>query len=403
MTATAACKMVGKYEILAKLGESSMNKVFKGFDPATKTTVAIKALAGNLVRDKVLLNRFEQEFRLASKLNHPNIVQAIEFGWDGKVPYYVMEFIDGEDLWLKIERQGRLPEAEAVEIIIQVAEGLHEAHKHGILHRDIKPDNILLTKKGQAKLCDLGLSKDQEEDLELTRPDKGIGTPNFIAMEQFGDAKNATIRCDIYALGATLYMALTGELPFAANNLADIMTKKLNNDLTPPRKIVPTLSEHVEWAIRRAIHVDPERRFASCPEFIAALKGDANALTGTKGWKTGGKKQRPAKERRRARRYDCSLPTSCTINLSVHEDEIDQQTSYQAQVSDLSTSGIGLLLPRRFEPGSVLSLVLSSRDGKAQESRKVRIVRVSRADGHGWFVAGVLLEELTKEELRSLL
>ncbi|HZZ79676.1 MAG TPA: serine/threonine-protein kinase, partial [Gemmataceae bacterium] len=385
------------------IGESSMNKVYKGFYAGTKTTVAVKVLSSNLVRDKVLLNRFEQEFRLASKLSHPHIVQALEFGWDGKVPYYVMEFVDGEDLWTRIERQGRLPEAEAIDIIIQVAEGLHEAHKHGILHRDIKPDNILVTKAGQAKLTDLGLSKDQEEDLELTRPDRGLGTPNFIAMEQFGDAKNATIRCDIYSLGATLYMALTGELPFAGDNLAEIMTKKLNNDLTPPRKLVPNLSEHVEWAIRRAIHVDPDRRFASCPEFIAALKGDANALNGNKGWKTGGRTQRPAKERRRARRYDCALPTSCTINVSVHEDETESQTSYQAQVSDLSTSGIGLLLPRRFETGSLLTVVLTSRNGDAQETRKVRVVRVSRAEGHGWFVAGVLLKELTKEELRGLL
>src|SRR5262249_3135197 len=149
-----------------------------------------------------------------------------------------------------------------IDIITQAASGLHEAHKHGIIHRDIKPDNIMLTKNGQAKLADLGLSKDLEGKEDLTRPNHGLGTPNFIAPEQFGDAKNANIRCDIYALGATLYMALTGQLPFAGSNLTSIMTLKLANDLTSPRKLVPTLSEPVEWAVRRAVQTDPNRRFA---------------------------------------------------------------------------------------------------------------------------------------------
>jgi serine/threonine protein kinase len=402
MTLTTARKTIGKYQILAKLGESSMNKVYKAFDPDRNTTVAIKVLASHLVRDNVLRQRFEQEYRATSKLSHPHIVQVLEFGWEGAAPYFVMELVDGEDLWSRIERQGRLPEAEAVAIIMQVAEGLHEAHKHGILHRDIKPDNILLTKDGQAKLTDLGLSKDLDEDLELTRPNKGLGTPNFIAVEQFGDAMNATIRCDIYSLGATLYMALTGQLPFAGANLTAIMTMKLNNDLVSPRKLVPNLSEHLEWAIRRATQADPGRRFATCPEFIAALKGETSAH-GISAPKTGKRAQRPGKERRGARRYDCALPTCCVINLSVHADETDSQTSYQAQVCSLSTDGIGLYLPRRFEPDTILTATLTSRSGAAQETRKLRVVRVAPVDRKGWFVGGVLLQELSKEELRSLL
>jgi serine/threonine protein kinase len=291
-----------------------------------------------------------------------------------------------------------------------VAEGLHEAHKHGILHRDIKPDNILVTKDGQAKLTDLGLSKDLDQDMELTRPDRGLGTPNFIALEQFGDAKNATIRCDIYSLGATLYMALTGQLPFASELLSEIMTMKLNNDLVSPRKLVPSLSEHVEWAVRRAIQADPERRFATCPEFIAALTGAKNGHaeeTAAKGRiaskRTGGKEKRSGSERRSSRRYDCALPTCCIINLSVHDDETDSQTSYHAQVCNLSLHGAGLLLARRFEPGSILTIVLTSRSGATKETRRFRVVRVAPAEGKGWFLAGKLLDELSKEELRSLL
>jgi serine/threonine protein kinase len=402
MTLSTARKTIGKYQILAKLGESSMNKVYKAFDPDNNATVAIKVLASHLVRDDVLRQRFEQEYRATSKLSHPHIVQVLEFGWEGAAPYFVMEFVDGEDLWSRIERQGKLPEAEAVEIIMEVAEGLHEAHKHGILHRDMKPDNILLTKDGQAKVTDLGLSKDLDENLELTRPNKGLGTPNFIAPEQFGDAMNATIRCDIYSLGATLYMALTGQLPFAGANLTAIMTMKLNNDLTSPRKLVPNLSEHLEWAIRRATQADPNRRFATCPEFIAALNGETVA-NGMAARKPAAKTQRPGQERRRARRYDCALPTCCVINLSVHADETDSKTSYQAQVCSLSTDGIGLLLPRRFEPNTILTVRLTSRSGAAQETREMRVVRVIAVERNIWFAGGVLLEELSKEELRKLL
>ena len=233
--------------------------MFKGRDPSTEALVAIKLGSRALANNEVLLKRFEQEYRTTSTLQHPNIVRGLDFGWDDSRPYIVMEFVDGEDLWTRIERRGRLPEAETVNYISQVASGLHEAHKHGIIHRDIKPDNILLTKTGQAKLADLGLSKDLESDVELTQPARGIGTPNFISPEQFGDAKHAGVRCDIYSLGATLYMALTGQLPFAGRTLSAIMKLKMANDCLSPRQLVPELSEHIDWAVRRALMIDPER------------------------------------------------------------------------------------------------------------------------------------------------
>jgi serine/threonine protein kinase len=401
MTAPAVAQMtIGRYEILAKLRESAMSKVYKAFDPDTNTTVAIKVLA-SVGKDEVLRQRFEQEYRLTSKLCHPHIVQGLDFGWQGSRPYIVMEFVDGEDLWSRIIRLGRLPEAEAVDLITQVAEGLHEAHKHGIIHRDIKPDNVLVNKLGQAKLADLGLSKDLDEGLDLTRPDCGLGTPNFIALEQFGDAKNVTIRADIYSLGATLYMALTGQVPFDGPHLSAIMALKVNNELPSPRKLVPTLSEHLEWVVRRAIHIDPDRRYSSCPEFIAALRGEGNDSPAAR--KSSGNGQRPVRERRAARRYDCALPTSCMINVSVHEGETDYQTDWQAQVCNLSLTGVGLVLSRRFEPGSVLTVSLTSRSGESRASRQMRVVRVLRVDGNRWFIAGTLLEEFTKQELRGLL
>jgi serine/threonine protein kinase len=397
---------IGKYQIVAKLADGSMGTVYKACDPSTGATVAIKVAASAVVRDKVLLQRFEQEFRITSNLHHPNIVRGLEFGWDGPKPYIVLEYIDGEDLWSRIERLGRIPEAEAVDIIRQVAEGLHEAHKHGIIHRDIKPDNVWLTSDGQAKLADLGLSKDQDDDAGLTRPARGLGTPNFIAPEQFGDAKNATVRCDIYSLGTTIYMALTGQLPFAGPNLTSIMTQKLANDLVSPRSLVPTLSEHVEWAVRRAIQADPRRRHASCPEFIAALTGDAYGTVGKHGFisRPVSKERQPAAtQRRSALRFDCALTASCVINLSMHEQETECEKAWEAQVCNLSVSGIGLLLQRRFEPGSILRVVITSRSGNATETKQIRVGRVTPADGNRWFLAGTLTKPLSKEELRNLL
>src|SRR5262249_427890 len=160
----------------------------------------------------------------------------------------------------RLDRDGRLPEAEAVRLIAQVCAGLHEAHERGLVHRDVKPDNILVSPDGQAKLIDLGLVKETEADLGLTRTEGGLGTPHFMAPEQFRNAKSADIRCDIYSLGATLYNLVTGELPFASSRgPLDAWKKKINNDLTAPRKLVPTLSRKTDRAIRRAMSADREQ------------------------------------------------------------------------------------------------------------------------------------------------
>jgi serine/threonine protein kinase len=184
-----------------------------------------------------------------------------------------MEYVEGESLGQKLQREGRMPEAEAIRIIAQVAQGLHRAHKHNLIHRDVKPDNILIQPDGVAKLADLGLVKETETDLNLTKTGRGLGTPHFMAPEQFRNAKYADIRCDIYSLGATLYQMVTGELPFRSNGPLDAWMKKIQNDLTPPRRLVPTISERVEWAILRAMSADPEKRPASCREFIEDLTG----------------------------------------------------------------------------------------------------------------------------------
>jgi serine/threonine protein kinase len=264
---------VGNYELLEKIAEGGMGSIYKARHRTSGQIVAIKLMPAHLATNKVMLKRFEQEFRAASMLNHPNIVRALDFGDNGTTPFLVMEFVDGESLGQKLEREGPMSESEAIRLIAQVAQGLHRAHKQGLIHRDVKPDNILVTADGQAKLADLGLVKEVETDLNLTRTGRGLGTPHFMAPEQFRNAKNATVQCDIYSLGATLYQMVTGELPFRSNGPLDAWMKKIQNDLTPPRDLVPALSERVNWAILRAMSAAPEQRPGTCREFVEDLTG----------------------------------------------------------------------------------------------------------------------------------
>jgi serine/threonine protein kinase len=184
-----------------------------------------------------------------------------------------MEFVDGETLGQRIERDGPMLEKEAIKIIAQIAQALYRAHRDKLIHRDVKPDNILMTKDGQAKLTDLGLVKEVEADLNLTRTGRGLGTPHFMAPEQFKNAKNVDARCDIYSLGATLYMMVTGEMPFHNSGPLDAYLKKIENKFAPPRALVPSLSERIDWAIRRAMSADPGDRPATCREFVEDLTG----------------------------------------------------------------------------------------------------------------------------------
>lgn len=272
-TAKGAMQVVGNYELVAKIAEGGMGAIYRGRDLQTGQTVAVKVMPPHMAANPVLLKRFEQEFRAASRLDHPNIVRAIDYGDGGSSPYLVMEFVEGESLGQKLEREGRMPEADAIRIIAQVAQGLHRAHKQNLVHRDVKPDNILIRTDGVAKLADLGLVKETETDLNLTKTGRGLGTPHFMAPEQFRNAKGADIRCDVYSLGATLYQMVTGELPFKSSGPLDAWMKKIQNDLVPPREIAPMLSERVSWAILRAMSADPEQRPRSCREFVEDLTG----------------------------------------------------------------------------------------------------------------------------------
>jgi serine/threonine protein kinase len=271
--ATATPQQIGMYDLISKIAEGGMGAVYKAKSRVTGQIVAIKIIPPDTAKNPILVRRFEQEFKAASLLDHPNVVKAIEYCGTGPSPFLVMEFVDGESLGQRVERDGRVAESLAVHFIAQVCDGLHRAHKQGLIHRDVKPDNILVTADGTAKLTDMGLVKDVEGEQNLTRTGRGLGTPHFMAPEQFRNAKNADVRCDIYSLGATLYMLVTGEVPFAKTSPLDCWMRKIKNDYPPPRQVNPRLSERIDWAIRRAMSAEPKERPASCREFVEDLTG----------------------------------------------------------------------------------------------------------------------------------
>jgi eukaryotic-like serine/threonine-protein kinase len=272
---TSSTRELGNYELLAKIAEGGMGAVFKARHKVSRLIYALKVIPSDTARHPVLLRRFEQEFRAASLIDHPNVVRAIEYCGAMPTPFLVMEFVDGKSLGDLVEESGPVGEESALQIIAQVCEGLHRAHKQGLIHRDVKPDNILLTADGVAKLTDLGLVKDVDGDDNLTKTGKGLGTPHFMAPEQFRNAKHADVRCDVYSLGATLFTLVTGQIPFAGTNALDCWIRKSRNEFPPPKALAPHLSDRTDFAIRRAMTANPADRPASCREFMEDLTGVA--------------------------------------------------------------------------------------------------------------------------------
>jgi serine/threonine protein kinase len=401
-TLKRSVETIGRYQILAKIGEGSMCSVYQACDPATEEVVAIKLAAPHILDHPVLVKRFEQEYTVARGLCHPHLVRVLDFDRAEAGPYLVMEFVDGPSLGDRIEDEGRLPEAEAVRIMAEVATGLNIAHQRRIIHRDIKPDNILLTSAGEAKLADLGLAKDIDADEELTRTRSGLGTPNFMAPEQFHDAKNADVRCDVYSLGATLYMAVTGKLPFQARGPMGILKKKLGQDLPPARDIVPELSWEIGRVISRAVRVKPEERPATCLEFIRELQGYLPDTTLTHPG-TGSASPRsekagmpPRREQRATVRYSSTQKGSCYPVAG------GRRSCWSAKVVDISASGIALQIDRRFELQTVLIVELPGMEQSPSSFHLARVVRIQSRSPRRWIVGCTFTQRLTEDEVQAM-
>jgi serine/threonine-protein kinase len=267
-------RRLGQYRILRRLGEGGMGAVYLGYHEAENQYVALKVLPDHLATNQVSLDRFYREAKSGALLNHPNIVRNLAAGQDratGK-HYLVMEYVDGVSALDLLNRQGRLKVGDAVHIILDVARALEHAHSRNIVHRDIKPDNILMTQSGVAKLSDLGLAKRTDEASHLTAARQGFGTPYYMPYEQAINAKYADGRSDIYALGATLYQLTTGELPFPGSNHLEIVEKKNVGTYLPASAHEPDVPVALDAILARMLARDPADRYQTASELIVDLE-----------------------------------------------------------------------------------------------------------------------------------
>ena len=268
-------RSLGGYRLLRPLGEGGMGLVFLGYSEAEDRQVAIKILGDHLASNQSFVDRFYREANSGSLLNHPNIVRSLNVGRDeasGK-HYLVLEYVDGVSARALLDRHKRLSVGDGVHIALDIARALEHAHSRNVVHRDIKPDNILITRSGVAKLADMGLAKRTDEtSSHLTAARQGFGTPHYMPYEQAVNARRADGRSDIYALGATLYHLITGEVPFSGDSTLMVVEKKSIGNFLPASDLNAEVPPLLEQILERMLARDPWDRYQTASELIIDLE-----------------------------------------------------------------------------------------------------------------------------------
>jgi serine/threonine-protein kinase len=267
-------RRLGDFVILRRLGQGGMGSVYLAYHEELGQQVAIKVLPDQLAGKQDLVDRFYREAKSGALLNHPNIVRTILVGQDQATNkhYLVLEYIDGPSAHALIDQNGRLSVGDAVHIVLDIARALEHAHSRNVIHRDIKPDNILITQSGVCKLADLGLAKRTDEASHLTFVGKAFGTSYYMPYEQAMNVKKADYRSDIYALGATLYHLLTGEVPFPGKSHFEVVDKKAEGKFTPASKLNPEVAAELDGIIARMMARDPHDRYQTASELLVDLE-----------------------------------------------------------------------------------------------------------------------------------
>ncbi|MCY3017664.1 MAG: serine/threonine-protein kinase [Planctomycetota bacterium] len=255
-------KKFGPYEMLCKLGEGGMSSVYKARVQATGIEVALKVMPRKYTDDRMFVARFEREARLGMSLEHSNIVRTVDFGEVNGIHYIALEYVNGGSLDKLLKARNILTEREALDVCAAVARALQYAGEKGLIHRDVKPSNIMLSSAGEVKLSDFGLVKHTDaEASKLTQSGLLVGTPHYISPEQARGDTDIDVRADIYSLGATLYHLVTGQTPFTGSSPLVIITKHLKDELTPPDEINPGLSEGCVAIIEKMMAKDRRDRY----------------------------------------------------------------------------------------------------------------------------------------------
>ncbi len=262
---------IAGYELIKRLGEGGMGATYLARQTSMDRLVALKVLRKNLAKNTDFVDRFVREARLAGKLNHVNIVQSQDVGESGGFHYLVMEYVEGRSAY-SLMPKGGMDEELALHICMQVARALDFGHRNGIVHRDIKPDNIIVTEDRIAKLCDFGLARDTAQETRLTQTGMMMGTPHYVSPEQARGEKDVDIRSDIYSLGATLYHLVTGETPFRGSSPAVVMTKHLTSQMPWPQDVNPLVSDGCCRLIARMMAKDPNDRYLTPEELLRDME-----------------------------------------------------------------------------------------------------------------------------------
>ena len=262
--------VANRYELLEQLGSGGMATVWRAWDQRLQRYVAVKLLAPVLAADPGFQVRFEREARHAARLSHPNVVAVFDFGADDGIPFLVMELVDGESLGARLRRAGVLDPISTVQVCGSILDGLAEAHGHGIIHRDVKPSNILIGTNGNVKIADFGVARTLGDSAHLTDTGVLMGTVGYLSPEQCA-GKPASPRSDLYAVGCVVYECLTGGPPFTGESPASVMYQHLHATPISIGARRPETPAQLRGAVERALQKDPDFRFTSASQMKGAL------------------------------------------------------------------------------------------------------------------------------------
>jgi tRNA A-37 threonylcarbamoyl transferase component Bud32 len=392
MSTLVGMQLSGRYRLDAQIGAGGMSTVYKAFDVNLERRVAIKLLHREMSADSDQLERFRREARAVAQLSYPHIVGVIDAGEDENRPYIVFEYVEGETLKDRIRRLGRLPVDESLAYAIEIARALGCAHAHEIVHRDVKPQNVLIDPEGSAKVTDFGIARSLRDD-GLTADGRVLGTTDYVSPEQ-ALGHDVDGQSDIYSLGVVLYEMLTGDVPFHGENQISVAMKHVREDLPDVQRIRPEVSATTAAVLDRMTDKDLAHRYHDVPSLVADLE-DALALEAARqGTSTGEAtaviRTLPARARRRLPfRMRHSLPVLGIIGLIAIAVAIILVASREVPPRVQKGTGTGRLEQAPPEGTRIVSVRRASAQdydplGDAEEHTEEASRTVDRDDGTAW-------------------
>lgn len=285
MTIDVGTLLADRYRLEAQIGSGGMSTVYRAFDTVLERTVAIKLMHRNLAEHSEQLERFSREARAVARLNHPHIVQVIDAGEDDDTPFIVFEHVKGETLKERVQRMGRLSVTEAVAYAIEIARALGAAHERNIVHRDVKPQNVLINEEGVAKVTDFGIARTLEEH-GLTADGRVLGTTDYVSPEQ-AMGHDVDGQSDVYSLGIVLYEMLVGDIPFHGENQVAVAMKHVREELPDVQQLRPSIGTALAAVVDRATAKSLDVRYFSTEELVADLEDVLTIEAGRRGETTG--------------------------------------------------------------------------------------------------------------------